>query len=105
MTKYSAPSIEVVNFNSSDAPRIGMQWWAEVQTGVNYIAIGNDAPSSDPAIFTLRCDAVDKSPFFTEPVQNWVCRGVTVPGAYVYVDPNDPNHPGASWFVEDGKSC
>ena len=27
--KYSTPSIEVVTFNASDAPRIGMQWWYE----------------------------------------------------------------------------
>ena len=33
MIKYSTPSIEVVNFSSSDAPRIGMQWWYSNQPG------------------------------------------------------------------------
>ena len=102
--KYTTPSIEVVNFNSSDAPRIGMQWWYATAFDPRvYAALPTGHAYNGPTDI--------RSQFVGDTTNDGVpCSNVTIYKCFqeynylpadVYYAPADEQ----SYVLDDGQSC
>ena len=95
--KYTTPSIEVVNFSSADAPRIGMQWWYSTGNGVFVPAVGYAGPTD---IVGEIDDLSNTNLSSCSNVQGYTCRPETaLPSDAAY------SATGYAWIADDHQSC